>query len=181
MLEKFINFSNPVQLGSEKFLSSEFDLPDEILFLLKEYPNNSFFNGFLFTVNPNVYKELLESIYMPYKYPLCFARDAFGNLYIWEDNSIVLVNIVHGTSEIIGKKLNVFFNLKMTDITFLKKRLSFDLYREVSSKLGLLNFDECFAYVPLLALGGAEKLENLQRVKIREHIHLISQMVGKIE
>lgn len=46
---------------------------------------------------------------------------------------------------------------------------------------GKLNYDECFGYVPLLGLGGPEKVENLQKVKIREHIELISQLVGRIE
>lgn len=46
---------------------------------------------------------------------------------------------------------------------------------------GKLNFEECFGYVPLLRLGGSEKVENLKKVKIKEHIELITQMVGKIE
>lgn len=46
---------------------------------------------------------------------------------------------------------------------------------------GKLNFEECFGYVPLLGLGGSEKVENLKKVKIKEHIELITQMVGKIE
>ena len=29
-------------------------------------------------------------------------------------------------------------------------------------------------------LGGSEKVQNLKKVKIREHIELISQLVGKI-
>ena len=31
-------------------------------------------------------------------------------------------------------------------------------------------FDECYGYVPLLGLGGSEKVDNLQKVKIKEHI-----------
>lgn len=38
-----------------------------------------------------------------------------------------------------------------------------------------------FGYVLLLGLGGSEKVENLKKVKIKEHIELIMQMVGKIE
>lgn len=38
-----------------------------------------------------------------------------------------------------------------------------------------------FGYVPLLGLGGSEKVENKKKVKIKEHIELIMQMVGKIE
>ena len=54
-------------------------------------------------------------------------------------------------------------------------------YKEAVIENGKLNFDECFGYVPLLGLGGSEKVENLKKVKIKEHIELIMQMVGKIE
>ena len=47
-------------------------------------------------------------------------------------------------------------------------------------KLGKLEYDECFGYVPLLGLGGSEKVDNLDKVKIREHIEIITQLVGKI-
>jgi hypothetical protein len=33
-------------------------------------------------------------------------------------------------------------------------------------------------YTPLLALGGPEKVENLQKVKLIEHVYLITQFMG---
>jgi hypothetical protein len=35
--------------------------------------------------------------------------------------------------------------------------------------------------VPALALGGSEKVENIQKVKLREHLSILSQIVGVIE
>jgi hypothetical protein len=35
--------------------------------------------------------------------------------------------------------------------------------------------------VPLLGLGGPEKIENLSKVKLIEHIYLITQFMGQIE
>ncbi|WP_376699423.1 T6SS immunity protein Tdi1 domain-containing protein [Listeria booriae] len=63
------------------------------------------------------------------------------------------------------------------------KEKYFDLaqYREAVEQLGEPAYDECFGYVPLLALGGAEKVENLQKVKLREHILLISALAGTIQ
>ena len=34
--------------------------------------------------------------------------------------------------------------------------------------------------MPLLGLGGSEMVDNLNKVKNREHIELITQLVGKI-
>lgn len=64
---------------------------------------------------------------------------------------------------------------------FAEKFWELDKYNEAVAKLGKLKHDECFGYVPLLGLGGSEKVENLQIVKIKEHIELITQLVGRIE
>lgn len=34
---------------------------------------------------------------------------------------------------------------------------------------------------PLLGMGGSKKIANLEKVKIREHIELITAMLGRIE
>ncbi len=47
--------------------------------------------------------------------------------------------------------------------------------------MGELEFDESFGYTPLLGIGGSEKIENLEKVKTKEHIEIITQMVGRIE
>jgi hypothetical protein len=53
-------------------------------------------------------------------------------------------------------------------------------YDEAVEKYGELEYDECFGYVPLLALGGNESVNNLKKVKMKEHIALIYNMVGEI-
>jgi hypothetical protein len=42
-------------------------------------------------------------------------------------------------------------------------------------------FDECFGYVPLLGLGGVEKIDNIRKVKLKEHIYLITEFMGNLE
>ena len=104
-----------------------------------------------------------------------------GSLYVWENDSIKLINIRHGKSEIIGRKPSVFFNLKMTDEGFLEKRLGIGLFYKAKERLGALNHDECYGFEPILVAGGAETIENMKKVKIKEHILIISQIAGRIE
>ncbi len=72
------------------------------------------------------------------------------------------------------------FMQNIVDNYFVEKYFQIPQYMEAEKKLGKLKHDECFGYVPLLGLGGSEKVQNLKKVKIKEHIELISQMVGKI-
>ena len=58
--------------------------------------------------------------------------------------------------------------------------LSIKQYKAATKKLGNLEYDECFGYVPLLALGGKESVNNLKKVKILEHIALIAEMTGEV-
>ncbi|GEM_PF-5484614 len=65
--------------------------------------------------------------------------------------------------------------------SFLDEELNWFPYPEEIEKYGEPKFDECFAYVPILGLGGPEKVENLSKVKLFEHIYLITQFMGPIE
>ncbi len=69
----------------------------------------------------------------------------------------------------------------MTDWDYFSGELNLKNYLPALKQLGELAFDECYGYVPLLGLGGSEKVENLQKVKIKEHISIVSQALGKIE
>ena len=54
------------------------------------------------------------------------------------------------------------------------------MYQAAVERLGKLEFDECFGFTPLLGLGGFEKPEFLDKVKIKEHIAIICYLVGPV-
>lgn len=119
---------------------------------------------------------------MPFHQPsICFARDAFGGLYSYEYGSVIYINIRHGVSKVIGRIVNVLFNLKMTDWKYFSKELLLDNYERAKERLGKVEADECYGYVPLLGFGGPEEVENLQKVKFKEHLSIVAQALGKIE
>ena len=53
-------------------------------------------------------------------------------------------------------------------------------YAQAVEKYGDLAYDECFGYVPLLALGGKEDVEHLKKIKMKEHIAVITQLTGGV-
>lgn len=74
-----------------------------------------------------------------------------------------------------------FFDMDLSDNDYIKSNLFLENYYPAKEKLGEIAYDECYGYVPILAIGGSEKIENLQKVKIKEHISIIAQLAGKIE
>ncbi|GAA5089379.1 DUF1851 domain-containing protein [Chryseobacterium ginsengisoli] len=137
-------------------------------------------NDFIKVVNPNDYKDILNQSYESIGKPayVIFAT-GLGDLIIWENNYIILLNFRRGKSKVIESGFN-FFLEDIKDDSFLLEELDSKNFKQGAESLGQLSFDECFSYEPLLGLGGAEKVENLKKVKIKEYISITAQALGKI-
>ncbi|GAA5089374.1 DUF1851 domain-containing protein [Chryseobacterium ginsengisoli] len=185
MFEKFIVTYGDIQhrqeISNENLETIKQHLPED-LFVFLQKGKGSYMDGFLWIVNPIEYKDIVDEVYLPLQNPsICFARDAFGNLYLWEDNSIIFVDINHSKQEVVGRKATVFFDLKMTDKGFLEKRLPYNNFLEAKNILGELQSDECYGYQHLLGMGGSEKITNLKKIKVKEYISITAQALGKIQ
>ncbi len=138
-------------------------------------------DNYIKIINPNEYKELLNDSYFRGKKSIPIMVTGFGDIITWEkDRYLGIIKYRKGTFDIIEDEFEYFLN-DIMDTEYLRDFLDNSQYREAIIRNGKLNYNECFGYVPLLGLGGSEKVENLKKVKIKEHIELITQMVGKIE
>ena len=82
----------------------------------------------------------------------------------------------HGGLSTVTSDLDLFFSL-LIDEDIRDRILRVALYDEAKERLGPPERDECYAFVPALALGGAETADSVQRVKIREHLGVLAQLV----
>jgi hypothetical protein len=74
-----------------------------------------------------------------------------------------------------------FFERRLCDESFLRIEFNNQNFEKGKGKLGDLAFDECYGYVSLLGMGGSEKVENLQKVNIKEYISITTQALRKIK
>ncbi|MBB6716820.1 T6SS immunity protein Tdi1 domain-containing protein [Clostridium gasigenes] len=156
-------------------------VPAELLSVWREYGFGCMLDGYLKVINPDEYRPIIEMSYFRADVSVPILITAFGDIITWEENKYIgIIRYKKGSFQIISSGFKYFFN-DLQDDYFIEKYLEIDRYNEATKNIGLLQYDECFGYVPLLGLGGSEKVENLKRVKIKEHIELITQMVGKIE
>jgi len=104
-----------------------------------------------------------------------------GDIVTWEENRYLrLVKFRRGNFRIISAGFDFFFS-DLMDEGFCDRHLDWEQYLEVIKLQEIPAYDECFGYVPLLGLGGTEKVENLQKVRIKEHIQIITEFMGPIE
>jgi hypothetical protein len=160
-------------------------VPADLLELWEQYGFGIFGDGYLRIVNPADYVELVADTYQLTSTPsdgppLALFATAMGDLLIWEMAYLSLVDYRHGNVTIVGKSLKNFFRVFAED-SYLVERLRWEPYPAARERLGEPAFDECFGYVPALALGGPETADHLQKVKLREHIYLLSQFTGRLE
>ncbi|WP_052732958.1 T6SS immunity protein Tdi1 domain-containing protein [Hymenobacter terrenus] len=161
-------------------------VPPELLEVWEQYGFGTFCDGYLKVVNPDDYADLLADTYQLTSTPapappvVLFAT-GMGDLIIWERGYLVLVDYRHGHTGVVGKDLKLFFRNLSDGGETLAEEFFWEPYPAARERLGEPAFDECFGYVPLLALGGPETVEHLEKVKLREHIFLISQFTGILE
>ena len=155
-------------------------LPSEVIAFWKEFGFGTFYDGYLKSINPNDYKELLEKSYFLGDVSIPIFATGFGDLITWQkDRYIGIVKYRYGDFDVIDDGFDFFFD-ELTNGELDDDELSIKQYKAAIKKLGDLEYDECFGYVPLLALGGKESVDNLKKVKIREHINLIYAMTGEV-
>ncbi|PUV24564.1 MULTISPECIES: T6SS immunity protein Tdi1 domain-containing protein [Sphingobacterium] len=155
-------------------------LPEGLIAFWKEYGFGSFMGGYLKAVNPDEFSAILSESYSPvYQNPIVMFATGLSDLIIWENNHTVLLDYRHGTSQVLESGLKYLFE-DLTDSSYVDSDLLGKNFIPAKKRLGDLNFEESFGYVPPLGLGGTEKPENLDKVNLKVHISLIAQAVGKI-
>ncbi|PEB97586.1 MULTISPECIES: T6SS immunity protein Tdi1 domain-containing protein [Bacillus] len=176
-INDFISFEKPSTEVIEKYTGK---VPNQIIDLWKCYGFGSMLNGYLRAINPEKYLDILKESYIRYEEAIPIFTTGMGDILVWENNYLLLLKYRKGTVDVVAGKFKFFF-INTKDDYFLEKVLDWKHYQQALNKYGKLEIDECFGYTPLLALGGPEKVENLQKVKLIEHVYLITQFMGPIE
>ena len=105
---------------------------------------------------------------------------ALGDIIVWEDNAyFFILQYRYNNFSSLARGFKVFEKL-LDETEYFFRKVQAKNFNEALQNLGTPAYDECFGYVPLLSLGGSEKPENLQKVKLREHLELMYQMQGSI-
>lgn len=162
-------------------------LPDQLLEYWNEHGWCGYSGGLFWTVDPLEYEPALEAWigdtpFMERDAYHVIARSAFGDLYLWGENTGNSLQIVPSgsfcisrVSRFVGEKMNfgvqVFFGSVRRDDN------DFDgLFDPAVKKLGRPKYDEIYGFVPALALGGTATLDHLEKVKAVEHLVLLAQL-----
>ena len=152
-------------------------LPEQLLDHWREMGLCGYDNGMLWVVDPDDLREPLAEWLgsnAADAYPI--VRTALGDIIFWKNDAAFYLNVLNGRGEVtrIVDDIEVLFFYTLCSAEFLDKGLGRDMFREALPRLGRLGPDECYTFMPALALGGSFKAEKLQRVKLRENLSILA-------
>ena len=174
------DFVKKYDVPEEIVIEYEGKIPNVFIDFWKTYGFGTFHNGYLKSINPHDYQDILEKSYFQGNLSIPIFATAFGDLITWEKNRFLgIVKYRYGDNDVISEGVDFFFQ-DLADGELDDEEFNIKQYNKAIEKLGMLEYDECFGYVPLLALGGKERVNNLKKVKIREHIAIIYELCGEV-
>lgn len=192
MYEKFLSQNTECtrQVADNAFLAKYANIaPKELLALWQEVGFGTFYNG-LFRLLPPEEFIFWDDAYLGEPEQITsqipFMITAFGDIFVWVDDTylnesyVAYINIRNGTWEIIASNIKVLFNVRILSNIRLKM-FDLEMFPALVGKLGRLAEDECYGYVPALALGGDNDIDKVERVKSVPYIDLICQSLGDFD
>ncbi|EMY5504299.1 T6SS immunity protein Tdi1 domain-containing protein [Bacillus wiedmannii] len=154
--------------------------PKEIIDLWQDYGFGTFMAGYFKSVNPEEYIDILQESSQRYTDSLVLFATSMGDLVIWADGYVRLLNFRYGVLKTLMPNFLYFFK-SLDSEKFREEYLKWKPYPKAVETYGEVSYDECFGYTPLLGLGGAEKVENLKKIKLKEHIRIITHFMGSVQ
>ena len=174
------NFDLEEKVSSESMLKYQDKVPKELIEIWKNYGFGSFMDGYLRIINPDDYIELLNNSYFRANVSIPIMVTAFGDIVTWEEQRYVgIIDYRHGINNTMAAGFEIFLMI-LKEHTFQKRFFDLELYKDAFEQYGKLNYNECFGFVPLIAIGGTESVKNIKKVKIREYIAIICDLMGGV-
>lgn len=196
MYEEFLsrNIDCTRQVVDDAFLAKYANkAPKELITLWQQVGLGTFGDGLFRIVSPDDYQDFVDTYIEDrekyFEYLLPFMTTAFGDIFVWVKDIfqnreyVIFINVRSGDWNIVTSRMDLLFSLYIVSEECLKR--NFDLkvsdFSKLVDRLGLPAEDECYGYVPALALGGSKSLKNIQVVKMLPYIEIIAQMIGAFD
>ncbi|WP_420595519.1 GAD-like domain-containing protein [Deinococcus sp.] len=149
-------------------------LPDFMLAVWERYGLSSHGEGYIWTVNPDDYSEIIREFFGKEHPLVVFARSSFGDLWAVQGDREYKVMTHYGHAFYFGETdLDSLFSFGIMSLGDEKHAE----HLKVLKKLGPIDQDHMYGYVPMLALGGDGSLKETKIVKTREYLALVADTV----
>jgi hypothetical protein len=185
------NFKTVYQPGSdckpapeEIIKQYENKVPESLIEIWKTSGFGKYNDGLIEFVNPVDFEDNLWAWLgreVPHYVP--FAISGFGELFYYrklteEEEDVCIIDIQYRKIETLVWSMDDFLDDFLTNETEQNIWLRENLFKEAITKNGKLEKHEVFTFTPILAFGGAEEIEYLQKGNAEVYQDLVFQMTS---
>ncbi|WP_416466412.1 GAD-like domain-containing protein [Pseudomonas sp. LFS044] len=162
-------------------------LPDQLLAYWAEHGWAGYGEGIFWMVNPQEYHGVVTSWLTGTELETIdnyhvIARSAFGDLYLWGEQTgaslkitTILSRYTTHKSIYTGDKMDKGIRAFMASLRMDTNDYG-ELFIPAKKKLGPLLHDEMYGFTPALLLGAPDSLGHLEKVKAVEHLVFLAQL-----
>lgn len=171
---------NPEKINQEflpedtlKKIAKEIDQPYSDF--LREHGVAGYDNGFIWSVNPYEYTDVVADWGLNEKTDHVICRTAFGDLFAWTGKKVMMVQVNYNKVAEYGDTISFLYDFLLMNKRGLTRSLYRDLFDEALKNLGPVQPDECYGFVPALPLGGKEDVNKLQKMQLKPYLEMLAQ------
>jgi hypothetical protein len=159
---------------SELEVLNEYDMPEEIRDFLKREGLSEYRDHFFCTVLPQWYSETLSEWGFNGKQCFAFMKTALGGLFFYHKGKIYRLNPLTGNAVKSDFDFCMFMDILLTMDSILEACYVdiFEKYRTAAVPA----YDEIYALVPALPIGGSFETSRYEIVKMHEHLGFLAQL-----
>lgn len=179
--EKFTKIYNPgtecrpaPTIALEKYSAL---LPSELLEHWRNFGWCAYGDGLIWIIDPDDLADVLDDWLGPGHGAIPFCRTAFADVFVWHQESVKSLAVQFGKFDEVMQSIAVFFDGPLCSDWYVNDMLQRKLFRQALKRLGPLQYDQCYAFEPVLALGGTGEVDTTRKVKLREYLGILSQIV----
>lgn len=177
--DAFGDKSNCSQMPEGKIIKLSQNFSEDFISLWRDDGLCGYGNGMFWIIDPDEITPILPPNDLLPDGFFAFGRDSFANMFLLVGDEIYRLDVHYGNLNHIAISTEYFFNVKIYDEDFKEKFLEKELFKIAGQKLGDLEADECYTYKLALALGGSDDVENLTKVKFKERLALLTQLIDE--
>lgn len=152
-------------------------VPPEVVAAWREHGSGYVGDGFFRFVDPARAEQMLAGVGLPAGSVVLFTT-ALADVVVWAGSMVLVFKFRWGVFDVAQNLTFPRLVELASDPMARDASWEWQPYPQKVATDGVPHFEQCYGFVPLLALGGAPSATNLQLSGLYEHIAVIAQLAG---